>query len=244
MSDEGSLADVLTQEIPEQLDIEQPAAEETVDAPVEDQVEEKTPDDETPEQEPAPTVETESKTVPIEALKDERTKRQELQARLDAIENPPEQTDATDPNDAFWKDPVGTVGQLVSSVELRVLQQLAARSEAAARTRHDDYDEKLAAFVAAANDNPALAKKMAQHHDPGEYAYITGRDLLALEGSGSLNELVSQKDQEIANLKAELAKLSGSKAAAEDVPESLSSRQTKGGQDVTEDDSLDAVLSG
>lgn len=161
---------------------------------------------EEPAAEPVPPTEPTNQLPPAEyaALKDERRKRQEAEARAAQIEaqylamqrqaQAPQQ-----PQVDFWDDPQQYLqGQFASFGEQLFQQfeqrQQAARidqSEAAARARHADYDQAFQAFSQAVQANPRLAAEMAQAPDPAEYAYSKGKTALALEQAGSIEAIIA-----------------------------------------------------
>lgn len=157
--------------------------------------------------EPVPPTEPTNQLPPAEyaALKDERRKRQEAEARAAAIEEhyaklARQQPATPQPQVDFWDDPQSYLqGQFASFGEQLFQQfeqrQQAARidqSEAAARARHPDYDQAFQAFSQAVQANPRLAAEMAQAPDPAEYAYSKGKTALTLESVGSMEQLEAQ----------------------------------------------------
>lgn len=57
-------------------------------------------------------------------------------------------------------------------------------SELLAREKHPDMDEKLAAWTAAADKNPALGAELLNQRHPWEYVYQQGARLLAMQEIG------------------------------------------------------------
>lgn len=159
------------------------------------------------------------------ALKDERRKRQDAEARIAVLEaqfqtaqqaqQPPE------PEADFWDNPQGVIASQVQRAVLEALnaekqQQQAKRideSEASARAKYADYDDAFYAFRQAVQANPALAQQMAQASDPAEFAYTKGKTALELGRVGSIDEL----------LKAERAKWEAEAKAAMPAPPALPS---------------------
>ena len=52
------------------------------------------------------------------------------------------------------------------------------------RSQHDDYDEAEAAFIEAANKNPALWAELRSHSVPAQFAYEMGRKFKAMQELG------------------------------------------------------------
>lgn len=139
--------------------------------------------------------------VPQAALMNERRRRQEaeglareLKSRLDALARlQPEARLPTDaPKVAFWDDPDAVLADrfdqfgnsLLDQFEQRQLYRSINKSEAAARSRHDDFDEAIAEYERAVATNPALAREMANADDPGEFAYQKGKSLAKIHQYG------------------------------------------------------------
>jgi hypothetical protein len=161
------------------------------------------------QQDPVPPTEPVNQLPPHEyaALKDERRKRQEAEARAAAIEahyaqlarqqqvQAPQQ-----PAVDFWDDPQAFMDSRMAQLGETMLQQWEQRqqaqrldaSEQAARAKYPDYDEAFVAFEQAVQANPRLAFELAQQSDPGEFAYSKGKAALAIQSVGSLDALKAQ----------------------------------------------------
>jgi len=136
------------------------------------------------------------------ALKDERRKRQELERRLDAMQQQltmkPQQ-----PIPEFWDDPdthlarrdERLVGSIVQQLQQEQRIERLNLSEAAARDKYADYPEKFAAFEQAVQLNPRLAQEMAMASDPGEFVYSRGKTALEIERHGSIDALLASERQ-------------------------------------------------
>jgi hypothetical protein len=135
------------------------------------------------------------------ALKDERRKRQELERRLQAMEQqlsaPPK---PQQPPADFWDDPQAFMDSRLNQLGETLLQQWERRqtaqrleiSEQSAKAKYTDYDEAFSAFEQAVQANPRLAHEMAQAADPGEFAYRKGKTALEIQKVGSIDELRAQ----------------------------------------------------
>lgn len=163
---------------------------------------------ETPEPQaaPEPVVPTEqANPIPQEeysALKAERRKRQELENRLQAMEQrlqakpanltPEEEID-------FWENPQAFMAKMTGNLRTQILSDLRQeqqierlnQSEATARQKHADYEDAFAAFQQAVQLNPRLAQELSRSEDPGEFAYSKGKAALALEQYGSIDALLA-----------------------------------------------------
>lgn len=177
--------------------------------------------------------------VPLQALLDEREKRQQYEKELKAFREQQEKAKAQAPKlPDYFEDPEGynaavdkLVQDRVSQVEARVNQQMSqawlSMSERAAKARYQDFDEKLEAFSQEAQNNPVLAAQMVQSPDPGEYVYQTGKKLLALSTTPDLDSLREQiRNELLAEMKQGEAEKKAKLAA---VPKSLSKEQSAAG---------------
>lgn len=165
-----------------------------------------------------PSVET-PKEVPLAAMLDERDKRKQLQAELEALRA--EQAKAKEQKVDFWENPEAAI----SSVEERLrgeFQQtfqngLLAFSMQSASYRHKDYDDMRASFTEAAEQNPALVDQALQSADPGEYIYSVGRQFKQLDEVGG--DIDTMREKMRAEIKAELMKeMQGKDAKRRSVP--------------------------
>lgn len=192
--------------------------------------------------------------VPYAALKDERTKRQQLERELAEMRGkvdglthhkPEQAAEEGSSEDDFFADPTGytskTIDSRLQQVQQQYDQRLFAMSETWVRSQHEDYDDAVGAFIDAAKANPALTAQMQQSPMPAQFAYETGKTYLEVEQyGGSVESMRSKLREEIlAELKQEQ-----SQAAAKQ-PKSLAGARGVGGQFVPqEDDSLASILGG
>lgn len=145
--------------------------------------------------------------IPPKALQDERRKRQALEAevaqmreafaRMQQPQPSAPQQPAAVPD--MWEDPQGyadwvaaqAVERAVSQVQ-NVGQQFAGAtrfdvSEMIARSKFEDYDEKLEVFADLARENPALAQRLQADPDPAGFAYRYAKNALEVQQLGSLD---------------------------------------------------------
>lgn len=130
---------------------------------------------------------------------DERRKRQELEARLKALEKPPE------PEKTFWDDPEGKVASLDAKIAQSELRARLNTAEVIARQRHADFDEKIVTFREILAENPNVAGEWLKAADPAEYAYKLAVNHVALKDAGNLDGLRAQIEADTrAKVRAEL----------------------------------------
>jgi len=181
----------------------------------ESQTEQPEPTDAKPEGEtPAPEPKPEAPTVPLDALKDERRKRQDLERRLNAIEAEKQKQPAPDQ----FEDPEGYQKWQDTQLNERLFNQKCNMSRAVVVMQHgeDDFLEKEAAFNEAAERDPTLLSQAAQAELPALFMYQQGeahlkrqeigdpadfeqrvRAKVEAELEGKVNELAEAKVKEL-----------------------------------------------
>lgn len=97
---------------------------------------------------------------------DETSKRQALEQSIAAQNKKPVEAAEFD-----WDNPQKSVDAAVNVVRQEAQTDRLDMSEAHAKSRHEDYDEKYEVFVAMATENPAILQQMLSQVDPAEYAY-------------------------------------------------------------------------
>ena len=152
--------------------------------------------------------------VPLSELKSERTKRQdEARLRTEAesraaraeaaleearriwtqqqqayqpqAQKQQPQPEAPDPYvdpEGYWRH---REHQLTARFEQQQFQTRLATSEAIMKQAAPDYDQVMQLFVSAAQNNPALAEAVRHAPMPAQYAYETGKRMMALQTIGS-----------------------------------------------------------
>jgi hypothetical protein len=110
----------------------------------------------------------------------ERRARQAAEERarqLEAAQKPEEPPD-------FWEKPEEAINQKIAQVEQQFTTRFLNMSEAAARTRHADFDEKFEVFHGMAQQNPAMFQQMMAQPDPAEFVYQTAARVKAMQEMG------------------------------------------------------------
>lgn len=120
------------------------------------------------------------KTVPIEALQDERRKRQELANRLSALEQQQAESKRPDPE----IDPEAAAEFDRQQNANAAFKMRVDMSQEMMRELHADYDEVEAIFMQEAANNPALQAQLANHPFPAKYAFHEGQRLQKLKEMG------------------------------------------------------------
>lgn len=148
----------------------------------------------------------------LRTAEEERRKRQTLEARLAELEK--KLTEKTqEPPKPFWDDPEGSVGALKKEIEAakqearqEALKSHLRTTEALARSKYTDFDEKLQRFGEMLQTTPGLHAQWLNAVDPAEFAYKAAKNSQVLEEAGGLDELRMRMRQEIrAEVEKELA---------------------------------------
>jgi hypothetical protein len=173
------------------------------------------------------------------ALKAEREKRQELERRLAALEQPPQA-----PPPSIWDDEQGFTSHLESNVTQKAVGAATfhARldmSEMLTRQQHTDFEEVKAEFLTLAAENPVLAQQAIADPHPWQKAYTIAKNARTMRELGATDiETLKAKIRE--DLLAEQAK-----APPVVIPQSLAAEQSsKGGSPGFVVPSLKEILGG
>lgn len=168
-----------------------------------------------------------AKTVPLEALHEERRKRQELEARIAETEKKPKPSVFEDEDKAF--------SERLSAATQPLVQKLFNMSVAAAKRApgREDYQEIYDFMNSEVREHPELMRDIDASEDPGEYIYQLGKTRKELHEVGGditkLREHVTAKSREelkqskerIKALEAEVAAMKASQDKRARVPQSL-----------------------
>jgi hypothetical protein len=162
---------------------------------------------------PAPPVEAEPQHIPIAALKDERQKRQQLEARLAEYEaylsQIQQQQQAPQAKPDMFADPEGYEAHLEAQITARLMQQLqpqlqqtqtltrAEMSEFVARQKFEDYDAKIEVFKEALEANPFLHSQLMQAPDPATFAYNAANKYIEAKQYGTASPSVEQIEAQL-----------------------------------------------
>lgn len=133
--------------------------------------------------------------IPMAALKDERTKRQQLEAERQQLAERLQQYEAyfqqvQNGGQEEEPDPIQLIAQQVISQlqpqqEMQMLTQKVEFAETLARQKWADYDEKVEHFKEAAKANPFLIQELRTAANPAEYAYNVANRILEAKQYGT-----------------------------------------------------------
>ena len=126
---------------------------------------------------------------------DETRKRQALEIRIRELEAK-QAPASTEPPKTFWDDPEGALNRQKQEVQSAIVSTKLQTSEAIARSRHKDFDEKVAKFGELAQSTPGLAQQMISAPDPAEFAYRTAANHIALQEAGGLDAMRQKIEEE------------------------------------------------
>jgi hypothetical protein len=211
-------ADVVTKEVPEQPEVQAETEQETAErlrdekgrfAAKETGVE--------PQGETVPPTTDRLPQAEYAALKDERTKRQQLEARLQEYENYFQQLNRQPQAPAevpdMFADPDAFQAYVIEQAVSRARQELqptiqqghtmtrAEVSELLARQKYEDYDATIEVFKEAVATNPFLLTQIQQAPDPATFAYNAGKQYQQAQAYGGA---VPSKDDLKAQLREEI----------------------------------------
>jgi hypothetical protein len=187
----------------------------------------------------------------FKALKDERTKRQNLERELAELRQAAEaQRNPPPPPPSIWEDEQGWQQSFGSEVVSTAVQQATANakldmSEMLARQANPDFDEMKAEFLALAQQSPQLAQQALADPHPWDRAYKIAKTqrTMAELGTTDIDGLKAKLREEIM---AEMGQQQAPyQAAAPAIPVSLSGERSvasRGGPVWTGPKSLDALL--
>lgn len=182
----------------EPVESPEPVVEAVEAAPeVEAQAEEVTTGD-TESSTPEPEVEAktaEPTTVPLEALIDERNKRQDMQRQLDELQKQP-----APPAPDVFEDQAAFADHITQQLTQKMEQQQREFHVEMARVKHSDYDDRMNAFVSMAEQNPMLADQAAASGNAPEFAYqyaVQQEQVAKLNDPAELDRLVQERAEKL-----------------------------------------------
>ena len=163
---------------------------------------------------------------------DETRKRQVLEQRLRDLEAKIAKPDGAP--QTFWDDPEGALKRQQEEMRQALMSSRLNTSEAIARSKYKDFDDKISIFQELAMTTPGLAQQMIASPDPAEFTYRTAANHKALQEAGGLDAMRDKIEKETElrvrakleeELKAKAEALAKERAA---LPGSLTDAQSKG----------------
>lgn len=161
------------------------------------------------------------------AMSEERRKRQDIERQLKELQasQPPQEPKA------FWDDPEGALQTFQQQVEKVVTTTRMDTAEQIARSKYNDFDDKINVFAEVLQNTPGLREHWMKAPDPAEFAYKTGKNYMELQQAGNIDALRSKIENEVRlKIEAELkAKDEARKSEIAAIPPSLSNAQSAPG---------------
>lgn len=195
----------------------------------------KTPgvEDEAPASEPSEPPSDKLPPETFKGLREEREKRQALQAELEAlkqqiqaVQNPPQ---APAPPPSIWEDDQGALDHVKNEAVTTAVQQATYNakldmSEMMVRQANDDFEEVKAEFLALAQQNPTLAQQALADPHPWNKAYQIAKNHRAMQELGSTNvtELEAKLREKI------MAEMQATAPVMPNIPQSLTMARNVG----------------
>lgn len=170
-----------------------------------------------------PTEERQPHMVPVSAMLEERRKRQELEARLQAAQPPPVEIKDED----YWTQPLDATRKVVQSetagLQFQIREMKYNMAEDFTRQMHQDFDDVKQVFVEkiVANDPWALAvaQQLEGQRNPAKFMYDAVKKLTVIDQVGDLSSFESRiRAEERAKV---LAEISTQRKPPPEVPRSL-----------------------
>lgn len=166
----------------------------------------------------------------FKGLREEREKRQALQAELEAlrqqfqaVQNPPA------PPPSIWEDDQGALDHVKNEAVTTAVQQATYNakldmSEMMVRQANEDFEEVKAEFLALAQQNPTLAQQALADPHPWNKAYQIAKNHRAMQELGSTNvtELEAKLREKI------MAEMQASAPVMPNIPQSLTMARNVG----------------
>lgn len=140
---------------------------------------------------------TEKEKAFLKTAQEERQKRQELERRLAELEKakPKEEGEKK----TFWDDPEGHLKAHEDKLAARERNLTLNVSERLARSKYQDFDEKVAVFaeILQTPAGPGVHAQFLAAPDPAEFAYRLGKQTKELREAGSIDDLKAKLEKEL-----------------------------------------------
>lgn len=159
------------------------------------------------------------------AARDERQKRQELERRLNEME----QAQKAPPKE-FWEAPEEKLKEFEDRIQHGMLKSKIDMAESIARSRHQDFDEKVNVFAELLQNTPGLHEQWLSALDPAEFAYKAAENYINYTQAGSIDNVRAKIEAEVrAKVEAEYkAKELEREKKLSSIPNSLSNANGSG----------------
>lgn len=108
--------------------------------------------------------------------KDERNKRQALEREIAQLKATAAPAVPAEPAKTFWDDPEGSLKAFEQNLQGQFVKTKLDLSEAAARTRYTDFEDRVKVFAEVLKATPAMQQTWLSAADPAEYAYRVGKE--------------------------------------------------------------------
>lgn len=160
---------------------------------------------------------------------DEKQKRQELERKIAEMEAKLNAKPKEEPKQ-FWEDPESVLNTYKQEMERMVVNTKLNTSEQIARSKYQDFDEKVEIFKEVLAKTPWIFDEAKNSPDPAEFVYKTAKNYHELQQAGNMEEFRSKVEKDIrTKIEAEYrAKEEAKKKEMDAIPESLSNVRSTG----------------
>lgn len=145
----------------------------------------------------------EERFIPINALLDEREKRQRLEAELAQYKAKAEPAKEDTTEEDLFSNPAEVLKRVQMEAYAAARRDMINMSEAILFETKPDAQEKIDAFKEALQQNPTLYQQMLQHPNPAGFAYKEGAKFLSVQSMPT--DMAAYEKELRAKIEAELA---------------------------------------
>jgi hypothetical protein len=155
-----------------------------------------------PEAKPPQQEMTEKERAFLRTAEEERRKRQELERELSQYRQ--KQPEKPEEKKSFWDDPEGHFKSFEQRLAQREVALTLQVSERIARSKYQDFDEKIGEFAESLKNTPGLHAQWLSSPDPAEFAYRHGHRVKEMRDVGDIEQYKAKIEKETrAKLEAE-----------------------------------------
>ena len=137
---------------------------------------------------------TEKERAFLRGLEEERKKRQALEAELAQFRQKKEEK--PEEKKTFWDDPEGHIKNFEQRMAQREVALTMQVSERIARSKYQDFDEKISEFAESLKTTPGLHAQWLASPDAAEFAYRHGQRIREIREVGNIDKFREKIEKE------------------------------------------------